>query len=216
VSKLTTARVSFRDQIVEKIEVGRLPTPNNSPDVIYKSMSFQYGEAADALGKTLHLFAGKQQWVLRAGSFTEADQFCRATAYQSGVRAADIANSAGRIDASLVAKVLYNKLASESQAIQVPDAEYHSVEFRRGDVDPIPQRLIFGYLLPSSYSSRPSSVDAVVGVFKELVSYVSEKRAWDWCIKRSDDTHTILDRHARARVSDTDYSPTGNNNNSLR
>jgi hypothetical protein len=203
VSKLTTARVSFRDQILEKIEVGRVPTSNNSPDVIFKPMSLQYRKAADALGTTLRLFARKQQWVPRAGPFTETDQFHRTTAFQSSVHAAEVANSASRIQGSRVAEVLYDKLASESQSIQITDAEYHSVEFHHGNVDPIPQRLIFGFLFPSSYSSRTSSVDAVVGVFQELVRYVGEKRAWDWCIKHSGDTHPIPDRHARARVSDT-------------
>jgi len=61
VSKLTTARVLFRDEILEKIDVGRHPSSKTYPDLLVKSMSLQYEEAVDAVGKTLHVFARRQQ-----------------------------------------------------------------------------------------------------------------------------------------------------------
>ena len=122
-------------------------------------------------------------------------------AYQSSVHGTDVVNSASGILGPRIAGVFHDKLASESQAIPVPEAEYHSLEFCSGDEDPIPQRLIFGFLLPSSYFSKAPSVDVVISVLKELVNYVSEKKAWDWYIKRPDGNPTVLDRDTRARVS---------------
>lgn len=60
-SKLTTARVSFRDRVLEKVDVCRRLSSRHCADILFKSMSLQYQEAVDELGKTLHLFAGKQQ-----------------------------------------------------------------------------------------------------------------------------------------------------------
>jgi hypothetical protein len=70
-------------------------------------------------------------------------------------------------------------------------------------VDSAPQQFVFGFLLPSSHFSKAPSVDVVISVFHGLVNYINEKKAWDWYIRRSDDSPSVMDRDARARVSGT-------------